>query len=79
MTMKTLAIEHARRYPEGIIASLHPGTVATGLSEPFSSRVPPGKLFTPDVAAAQLLGVIDGLAPSDTGGFFAWDGSPIPF
>ncbi len=79
MTMKTLAIEHARRWPDGVIAALHPGTVATGLSEPFSSRVPPGKLFTPELAAAQLLQVVDGLAPPDSGGFFAWDGSPIPY
>jgi len=79
MTMKTLAIEHARRWPDGVVASLHPGTVATDLSEPFRSRVPPGKLFTPEVSAAHLLRVIDGLAPDDTGGFFAWDGSRITY
>ena len=79
MTMKTLAIEHARRWPDGVVASLHPGTVATGLSEPFRSRVPPGKLFTPEVSAAHLLRVIDGLTPDDTGGFFAWDGSRITY
>ena len=79
MTMKTLAIEHARRWPDGVVASLHPGTVATGLSEPFRSRVPPGKLFTPEVAAAHLLRVIDGLTPEDTGGFFAGDGSRITY
>lgn len=78
-TLKTLAIEHARRWPDGVIAALHPGTVATDLSAPFSSRVPPEKLFTPEVAAAHLLRVIDDLAEADTGGFFAWDGKPIPF
>jgi len=79
MTMKTLAIEHARRWPDGVVASLHPGTVATGLSEPFRSRVPAEKLFTPEIAAAHLLGVIDGLGPDDTGGFLAWDGSRITY
>ena len=79
MTMKTLAIEHARRWPDGVVASLHPGTVATDLSEPFRSRVPADKLFTPEVSAAHLLRVIDGLAPDDTGGFFAWDGSRITY
>ena len=78
-TMKTLAIEHARRRPDGVVASLHPGTVATNLSEPFSSRVPPAKLFKPEIAAAHLLRVIDGLTETDSGGFFAWDGSSIPF
>lgn len=79
MTMKTLAIEHARRWPDGVVASLHPGTVATGLSEPFRSRVPEDKLFTPEVAAAHLLRVIDDLTEADTGGFFAWDGSRITY
>ena len=79
MTMKTIAIEHARRWPDGVVASLHPGTVATGLSEPFRSRVPADKLFTPEVAAAHLLGVVDGLTPDDTGGFFAWDDSRITY
>ncbi len=79
MTIKTLSIEHARRRPDGIVAALHPGTVATGLSEPFRSRVPAANLFTPDVSAAHLLRVIDELVPEDSGGFFAWDGSPIPF
>ena len=79
MTMKTLAIEHARRWPDSVVASLHPGTVATGLSEPFRSRVPADKLFTPEVTAAHLLGVVDGLTPDDTGGFFAWDGSRITY
>lgn len=79
MAMKTLSIEHARRRPESIIAALHPGTVQTALSKPFTERVPDEKLFTPDTAAGHLLAVIDGLGAEDTGGFFAWDGKPIPF
>ncbi|MBT8083515.1 MAG: SDR family NAD(P)-dependent oxidoreductase [Gammaproteobacteria bacterium] len=70
-TIRTLAIEHARRRADGILAALHPGTVATDLSQPFSSRVPPDKLFTPETAADHLLRVIDNLTPDDTGGFFA--------
>ena len=34
---------------------------------------------SPEEAAANLLSVIDGLTPADTGGFFAWDGRPIPW
>jgi len=79
MTMKTLAIEHARRFPEAAVVSLHPGTVATPLSEPFRSRVPPAQLFDPNVSAAHLLSVIEGLTQADTGGFFAWDGSRIKY
>jgi len=79
MTLKTLAIEHARRWPESIIATLHPGTVDTELSKPFSSRVDPERLFTPETSANHLLRVIDGLGSSDSGGFFAWEGSRIPY
>jgi NAD(P)-dependent dehydrogenase (short-subunit alcohol dehydrogenase family) len=76
--LRTLSIEHARARPEGIVVALHPGTVATGLSAPFS-RGAPAAVFTPAVAAAHLLRVIDGLTPAMSGGFFALDGSPIPW
>ncbi len=76
--VRGLAIEQARARPEGIVVALHPGTVATALSTPFSGGAR-GQVFRPEVAAAHLLSVIDGLTPADTGGFFAWDGSPIPW
>jgi len=79
MVLKTLSIEHARRWPESIVVALHPGTVDTELSRPFSKRVPEGQLFTPEVSAERLLGVIDGLGQQDTGGFFAWDGQRISY
>ena len=79
MVLKTLSIEHARRFPGGIVAALHPGTVDTALSAPFQRRVPEDKLFTPGQSVACLLSVIDGLTAADTGGFFAWDGTPIDY
>ena len=79
MAMRTCAIEQARRNRESIVAALHPGTVSTRLSAPFSRRVPADKLFSPDRAATQLLQVIDGLTPADSGGFFAWDGTRIEY
>ncbi len=79
MVLKTFAIEHARSRRESVIAALHPGTVDTQLSEPFSKRVPDGKLFEPSRSAAYLLDVIEGLRPEDSGGFFAWDGSRIDY
>jgi NAD(P)-dependent dehydrogenase (short-subunit alcohol dehydrogenase family) len=77
--MRNFAIELGRRNKAAIAVSLHPGTVDTSLSEPFQSGVPEGKLFTPDYSAQCLLSVIDGLDAKDNGGFFAWDGKPIPF
>ena len=76
---RNLAIELQRRAPHCICVALHPGTVDTDLSRPFQRSVPPGKLFPAPLAAAQLLAVIDSLAPEQTGSFLAWDGSPIPW
>jgi NAD(P)-dependent dehydrogenase (short-subunit alcohol dehydrogenase family) len=77
MLIKTIAIETARMRPDAIVVTLHPGTVDTGMSKPFQGNVAPEKLFTPALAAEQLLGVIDRLTPADSGGHFAWDGSRI--
>ncbi|MCI3132657.1 SDR family NAD(P)-dependent oxidoreductase [Phenylobacterium aquaticum] len=79
MMIRNLAIEQARTRPHSICVALHPGTVDTGLSDPFQKGVPTERLFTPDQSAACLLEVIAGLGPQDSGGFFAWDGSAIPF
>ncbi len=78
MVLRTLAIELSRRSPEAICVGLHPGTVATWLSAPFARSVPPGKLFTPQLAAAQLLAVIDSLTVEQSGSVLAWDGGVVP-
>ncbi len=73
--IRTLAIEDRRRNERGIVVALHPGTVDTRLSKPFQQ---PGRdLFKPDRAAVQLLDVIDGLKPQDSGKLFSWDGTEI--
>ena len=77
MMVKTLAIEAKMKWKELICVALHPGTVDTALSEPFTARVPPEKLFTPEVSCRHLSAVIGRLSATDTGGFFAWDGEPI--
>ena len=79
MFTKNIAIELARSYRTIICVALHPGTVNTNLSRPFQRNVPPAKLFEPSQAAAQLLDVIDSLEIADNGGFFAWDGQPVPW
>ncbi|THG39404.1 SDR family NAD(P)-dependent oxidoreductase [Sphingomonas olei] len=73
--IRTLGIEDKRRNERGIVVGLHPGTVDTRLSKPFQQA---GRdLFKPDRAAVQLLDVIDGLKPQDSGRLFAWDGAEI--
>ena len=77
--IRTLAIETRRTRPEAVLLALHPGTVATGLSEPFRSGEPGPGHFDPGDSAAHLLRVIEGAGPEQSGGFLAWDGRPIPF
>ncbi|GAB4397284.1 MAG: SDR family oxidoreductase [Rhodoferax sp.] len=75
--VRTAAIELARSHPQALCVALHPGTVDTGLSRPFAKQ---GLTVTaPDAAAHRLLDVLDGLSPSDSGGFFNHDGSPLPW
>ena len=78
MILRNLAIELARTHPQTVVAGLHPGTVDTGLSEPFQKGVKPDKLFTAEHSAERLLAVMDALTPADSGRVFAWDGQPIP-
>jgi NAD(P)-dependent dehydrogenase (short-subunit alcohol dehydrogenase family) len=77
MIVKSLAIELVRTRPQAICVTLHPGTVDTRLSEPFQRGVASESLFSPATAAENLLTVVSGLSPTDTGGCFAWDGSRI--
>ena len=77
MMIRNLSIEWSRKHDQSVIVALHPGTVDTGLSEPFQNNVPAGKLFDTARAARQLLDVLEALGPTQTGKFFAWDGSEI--
>ena len=79
MMIKTLSIEAQRKRKELICVSLHPGTVDTRLSAPFTKGYDSKKLFSPQQSCSYLSSVLADLHPKDSGGFFAWDGCPIPF
>jgi NAD(P)-dependent dehydrogenase (short-subunit alcohol dehydrogenase family) len=79
MLIRTTALEYKRTCPRAIVVTLHPGTTDTQLSKPFQRNVPAEKLFTPERTAAQLLAVLDGLQETDSGQFFSWDGTPLPW
>lgn len=70
----TAAVEVARTHPQAVVVSLHPGTVATGFTEKYVGSHP---TVSPAVAAANLLRVVEGLGPDDTGGFFDWRGEAV--
>lgn len=80
MLVHSLAIEHRRTHPESICVALHPGTVRTRLSDPFAPRGEAGShVLEPSQSAGALLDVLGKLTPADSGGFYAWDGAPIPW
>jgi NAD(P)-dependent dehydrogenase (short-subunit alcohol dehydrogenase family) len=79
MFIRTTAIEYKRTCPQAIVVALHPGTTDTRLSQPFQRNVPSEKLFSVDRTVGQLLVVMDGLDSSDSGEFFSWDGSRLPW
>lgn len=72
----TGAIELARTHRDAICVALHPGTVATDFTRKYRDR---HETVTPEQAAENLLSVIAGLKPDDSGGFFDWAGKPVPW
>jgi NAD(P)-dependent dehydrogenase (short-subunit alcohol dehydrogenase family) len=75
--LHTAAVELRRSHRHAICVALHPGTVNTPLSAPFSKAGL--EVQDPDLAAERLLGVIDGLTPEDSGRFFDHHGAPVPW
>lgn len=72
----TAAIELARTHKQAACVTLHPGTVATPLTAKYAGTHP---TVQPQEAAENLLRVIDGLSPDDTGQFFDWAGKRVPW
>ncbi len=79
MFMRSIAIEYRRTCKGAIVVMLHPGTTETTLSEPFRRGVLPEKLFSIDRTVSQLITVMDTLTPEDSGEFFSWDGTRLPW
>ena len=75
--VRTAAIELRRTRKLAICVALHPGTVRTGLSDPFSKSGL--SVQTPEQAADNLLAVIDALTPEQTGQFLDQRGHAIEF
>ena len=76
MLIKTAAIELKRSQPQAVLLALHPGTVNSALSAPFRGA----EIGRPaDVAAADMLAVLDRLTPADTGQFISYAGERLPW
>jgi NAD(P)-dependent dehydrogenase (short-subunit alcohol dehydrogenase family) len=70
----TTAIELARTHPDLVCVALHPGTVKTPFTAKYLGRHP---AVTAQEAAANLLDVMQGLTPDQTGGFYDWAGQQV--
>jgi NAD(P)-dependent dehydrogenase (short-subunit alcohol dehydrogenase family) len=75
--VRTAAIELARRNRQAVCVALHPGTVDTALSQPFAKAGL--NVRSPAVAAGELLTVLEGLTPAQSGGFFDYRGQALPW
>jgi NAD(P)-dependent dehydrogenase (short-subunit alcohol dehydrogenase family) len=76
MLIRNISIEWQRKNPQSVVVGLHPGTVETSLSAPFKGN-PAHERFTPSRAAGDMLSVLHGLKPEQSGQIFAYDGSLV--
>ena len=70
------SIELGRSHPGVICAALHPGTVATTFTQNYAGR---HSMVSPEEAAQNLIVVMEGLKPEQTGGFYDYEGREIPW
>ncbi len=73
--IRTGAVELARSHKQAVCVALHPGTVATD----FTANYPAHKKVGAEEAAANLLGVLEGLTPARSGGFYDYAGLEVPW
>ncbi|KAG8971465.1 hypothetical protein FRC05_011038 [Tulasnella sp. 425] len=82
--IRTLSHELNRRSPQhpAFCIAYHPGTMRTGLSEPYTRGQTPQNtkgLFEVDQAADKLVELLKGMTAAKSGGFWAYDGRRVPW
>ena len=75
--VKTASIEQTRRNRQSSVVALHPGTVDSPLSAPFSKSGL--EVRSPAEAAEQIVQVIEALDAASTGGFIDYRGDRLPW
>lgn len=79
MLSKTASIELGRTNKHASVAVIHPGTTRGDLSKPFASGISKEKYYSAEESAQRIVAVADDLTPSNSGQFFNWDGSNLPW
>lgn len=73
--VRSAAIEIGRKFRNAAVVALHPGTVDTA----FTQAYPAHKKTSAAEAAVHLSDVMDGLTPADTGTFWDWQATEVPW
>ena len=79
MLLRTMSREWGISHRNVSVVALHPGTVESSLSAPFISKSYSNRVLTANESAAALITVIDKLRPGQSGEFFDWQGTRIPW
>jgi NAD(P)-dependent dehydrogenase (short-subunit alcohol dehydrogenase family) len=77
MYLQTAAIELQRKQPALRVVALQPGTVRSGLSQPFSAGV--AKLLEPADSVQGMLGALQALPARQGAHFVDYQGQEIPW
>ena len=79
MLIKTLSIELSYSNKNAICVGLHPGTVDTQLSSPFTQKIKNSRVFTKEEAAEYLIKALNNIDHNDTGNIIDWRGETVPY
>jgi len=79
MVLQNMVIEYARRVKNVKLIAFRPGTTDTGLSKPFQTAVPSGKLFSPAFVATRLAQIMDNANVDGQLSDIDWNSQPIPW
>lgn len=79
MLIKTLSIELSYKNKNAICIGLHPGTVKTNLSDPFSEKIRAYKVFSREESIDYLVNQINRVDHTFSGKLIDWQGDIIPY
>jgi len=79
MMIKTASIEVKRTNKNTCLVVMHPGTTQGPLTKPFAGGISKDKYYTPEQSARRIVDLSCQLTPEQTGQFFNWDGSILPW
>jgi NAD(P)-dependent dehydrogenase (short-subunit alcohol dehydrogenase family) len=79
MLIKTLSLELAYTNKNAICIGIHPGTVDTKLSSPFTEKMRNKKIFTKDEAAGYLMNIINNVDSLQNGYIIDWQEKKIDY